>query len=39
MKAISFEHPGDADVLKLVDIPIPVISEDNQILIKLHTPE
>lgn len=34
MKAISFEHPGDADVLNLVDIPKPVISEDNQILIK-----
>ena len=25
MKAISFEHPGDADVLNLVDIPKPVI--------------
>ena len=35
MKAIHFEHPGDPDVLKLiVDIPKPVISEDNQILIK-----
>ena len=34
MKAIHFEHPGDADVLKLIDLPRPLVKEDNQILIK-----
>ena len=34
MKAIHFEHPGDPDVLKLIDLPRPLVKEDNQILIK-----
>ena len=35
MKAINFEHPGEADVLELVDLPIPPIKKSNQILIKV----
>ena len=35
MQAINFDHPGEADVLKLVDLPIPSITNSNQILIKV----
>ena len=35
MKAINFEHPGEADVLKLMDLPIPSLTKSNQILIKV----
>ena len=34
MKAISFDQPGEPDVLKLVDMDIPEPNE-NQILIKV----
>ena len=35
MKAINFEHPGEADVLELMDLPIPSLIKSNQILIKV----
>ena len=35
MKAINFEHPGEADVLELMDLPIPSLTKSNQILIKV----
>ena len=35
MKAINFEHPGEADVLKLMDLPEPSLIKSNQILIKV----
>lgn len=35
MKAIHFEHPGEADVLELMDLPIPSLTKSNQILIKV----
>ena len=35
MKAISFDHPGEADVLELVELPIPLLKKNNQILIKV----
>ncbi len=35
MKAIDFDHPGEADVLRLVDLPIPPLNKDNHILIKV----
>ena len=35
MKAINFEHPGEADVLELMDLPIPSLTKNNQILIKV----
>ena len=35
MKAINFDHPGEADVLKLVDLPVPLLKKNNQILIKV----
>jgi NADPH2:quinone reductase len=35
MKAINFEHPGEADVLELMDFPIPSLMKSNQILIKV----
>ena len=35
MKAINFDHPGEADVLELVDLPIPLLNKNNQILIKV----
>ena len=34
MKAISFDQPGEPDVLKLIDMDIPEPNE-NQILIKV----
>ena len=27
MKAINFDHPGEADVLELVDLPIPLLKK------------
>ena len=35
MKAINFKHPGEADVLELMDLPIPSLIKSNQILIKV----
>ena len=35
MKAINFKHPGEADVLELMDLPIPPLIKSNQILIKV----
>ena len=35
MKAINFEHPGEADVLELMDLPVPSLIKNNQILIKV----
>ena len=35
MKAINFEHPGEADVLELMDLPVPSLIKSNQILIKV----
>ena len=35
MKAINFDAPGDPDVLKLVDMDVPEVSE-NQVLVKVE---
>ncbi len=36
MKAIAFETPGTPEVLKLIDIPVPTIEKETELLIRLR---